>query len=823
MKKICILVAIVSLFSCRNQKTELLLHKQYRLWYDKPADSQTDDVSNGWENDPEWLKALPVGNGFLGVMVFGGVNHERIQLNEKTLWSGSPDDNNNLGAAKSLGKIRQLIFDGKYKEADDLTQQTQVCKGVGSNGGNGANAPYGCYQTLGDLRFDFGKTTTYSHYHRELDLNSGLVRVSYEQGGISFTREIFASYPDRVLVMHLSSDKEDALNFDVKMTRPERFETKTDGDNLLMYGTLNNGNGGEGMRYASRLKALATGGSISYMDSLIHVKNATEVLLLLTASTNYKQEYPDYLGVDPLATTLQQLSKAAAKDYTNLLKNHVADYTSLFNKVSLNLSWESEDTIPTDERLKRQGEGIDDLQLQENYFQFGRYLLISSSREGTLPANLQGMWANKVQTPWNCDYHTNINLQMNYWPADVANLSECFVPLEQLIHSLVQPGEQTAKIQYGAGGWCSQTITNVWGYTSPGEGTSWGMYVAGGGWLCHHLWDHYQFTLDREYLKRSWPVMLKSAQFYLDWLVEDPTTGELVSGPSTSPENPFFAPDGSRVSVSMGPSHDQEIISELFANVLEASKILNESDPLLAEINNALPKLAKPQIGSDGRLMEWLKEFKEIEPHHRHVSHLYMLYPGHEIDPVTTPVLADAARKSLDARTDVGTGWSLAWKINFWARLKNGERAYQLLKELLLPCSNYGINMSDAGGTYPNLFCGHSPFQIDGNFGGIAGMAEMLLQSQSGYIDLLPALPKEWAKGEVKGVKARGGFVVGIDWKESKPKQVVVKSVVGGKCVIRSSVALKVNGLSVSSKQAKGAFIILFETEAGKEYHLSSI
>ena len=340
-------------------------------------------------------------------------------------------------------------------------------------------------------------------------------------------------------------------------------------------------------------------------------------------------------------------------------------------------------------RLKNQEKNPDDFHLQEIYFQYGRYLLISSSREGSLPANLQGIWSNKIQTPWNGDYHTNINLQMNYWPADVTNLGECFGPMTDLIESLVKPGEVTAAVQYNATGWCTEPITNVWGYTSPGEGTGWGMYVAGGGWLCRHLWDHYLFTLDRKYLERVYPVMLKAAQFYLDWLVKDPATGKLVSGPSTSPENAFVAPDGSVGSVCMGPSHDQEVLHELFTNVLEASKILNDNNPLLVKIANALPNLATPQISSDGRIMEWSEEFKETELRHRHVSHLYMLYPGNQIDPLTTPDLAKAARKSLDVRTDVGTGWSLAWKVNFWARLKDGDRAYQLLKNLLRPTENY--------------------------------------------------------------------------------------------------------------------------------------
>ncbi len=794
IKKIIILFAVIILLSgLANAQSK----QPMRLWFNKPANASLADNKNGWINNEEWLKALPIGNGFLGAMIFGDVNKERIQLNEKSLWSGSPDDSNNPNAYPSLDEIRQLLWAGKYKEATELTNKSQVCQGAGSGYGNGAGSPFGCFQTLGDLWIDFGKTDPYQSYHRELDLSNGIVQVSYLQNDIQFKREIFTSFPDRALVIRLSANKKGALSFKSTLNRPERFETHSGNGQLRMTGTLNNGMGGNGMNYAARLKALATGGKVTFSKDTMVVKNADEVILFLTAGTNYKPEYPNYQGNDPIKTTLEQLAKATSKTYTSLLSRHINDFSALFGKVNLQLSGNDPDTIPTDIRLKNQKNKSDDFHLQEIYFQYGRYLLISSSREGSLPANLQGIWANEIQTPWNGDYHTDINVQMNYWPADVTNLSECYQPLTDLVESLVKPGEKTATVQYKANGWCIHPITNVWGYTAPGEQASWGMHLGAGGWLCEHLWDHYTFTMDRKYLERVYPIMLKASQFYLDWLVKDPKTGKLVSGPAASPENAFFAPDGSVCQISMGPSHDQEVIYELFTNILKASVILKDTNPSLEKIRNALKNLAMPQIGSDGRLMEWAQEYPEQEPGHRHMSHLYGLYPASIYTLNGTPEPAKAVRKSLEYRLangGGGTGWSRAWLISLFARLNDGDQAYKHLTTLI------------SGSTLSNLFDSCPPFQIDGNFGATAGIAEMLLQSQNGVIELLPALPSVWKNGEVKGLIARGGFVIDIKWEKNQLVSAGIYSRNGGTC----SVKYMDKNIAISN------------LKAGKEYILDS-
>lgn len=762
-----------------------------KLWYKQPVNALVVDGENSWKDDPEWLKALPLGNGAFGAMVFGGVNKERIQLNEESMWSGSVFDNDNPEAYPAVDKIRTLLFEGKYKEATELTKKTQICKGQGSGHGTGANVPFGCFQTLGDLWIDFEKKTPYENYLRELDLNDAVVRVSYTQDGVKYNREIFVSHPDQLMVIRLTADKPGKISFKSTITRPEKFETTAKGNQLIMQGALTDGQGGDGLHYITRLTAVNKKGTVGYVGSNLIVENADEVTLLLTASTDYLLEYPNYKGRDYEKITEYNLQNGIKESYKKLLERHRQEYQNYYKRVDFKLTTEK-DTIPTDVRLQRFKETGSDLKLEELIFQYGRYLLISSSRPETLPANLQGIWANKIQTPWNGDYHTDVNVQMNYWLAESTNLSEMHLPLFDLMRTLQEPGSKTAKVHYNANGWVLHPITNVWGFTSPGESAGWGMHLGGGAWLTTHIMEHYYFTLDKEFLKETFPILKSSATFYMDWLVADPLTGELLSGPSVSPENQFLAPDGSKSKICMGPAHDQQVIWQLFKNYIDASKALKIEDDFLDSVIQAQSKLAKPKIGNDGRLMEWNEEFKEVELGHRHISHLFALHPGYQIDVVKTPKLASASRKSLDFRIKNGgghTGWSAAWLINQYARLGDAENAKKSLNTVLKK------SMS------PNLFGLHPPFQMDANFGTTAGIAEMLLQSQSGEIRVLPALPDDWKDGEVKGLCARGGFVIDMKWKSKNLQSLRVYSKKGGKCT-----------LSFKGKQ------IIFETKSGKLY-----
>lgn len=747
-----------------------------KLWYTSPADASVKDGTDAWTDDVEWLKALPLGNGSLGAMVFGDVPMERIQLNEETMWSGSPQHSDNPIAAENLQRIRELLFEGRYREATELTNRTQVCTGAGSGSGNGKDVPYGSFQTLGDLWIDFDCKDDYTDYYRDLDLETAVASVAYTQNGVRYRREIFVSRPDQVMVVRMTADRRGALSFTCRMTRPERFTIACEDGELVMSGALNDGYGGSNLRYMARLKAVTRGGETSCTDDALRVSGADEVILLLSASTDYRLDYPLYKGRDYVNITRRAIEQAEHKSYASLLKAHLKEYEPYFDRVSLRLGTDLSDDIPTDERLERVKQGGDDEHLCELMFQYGRYLLIASSRPGTMPANLQGIWANKVQTPWNGDYHTDVNIQMNYWPAEVTNLSECQLPLFDLIASLVKPGHETARVQYGMSGWVVHPITNVWGYTSPGESSSWGMHLGGTGWLCQHIGEHYRFTGDKEFLRRMYPVLKGAVEFYLDWLTVDPRSGKLVSGPAASPENTFVAPDGSRAQISMGPTHDQQVIWQLFDDFGMASRELGIDDDLVYRVAEAKANLAPTKmIGHDGRIMEWAEEFEEVEPGHRHISHLFAVHPGAQINMLQTPELAAAAGKSMDYRIAHGgghTGWSSAWLILQYARLLRGEQAKGSLDTVL------------RRSVMPNLFTQHPPFQMDANFGTTAGIAEMLLQSHvydnGAYVlQLLPALPSAWADGEFTGLKARGGFEVSARWQAGHMVELRVKSLLG--------------------------------------------
>ena len=781
------LVLSLMFLSCNSANTE---NDQLALRYDSPAQI--------------WEQTLPLGNGRIGMMPDGGIESEQIVLNDITMWSGSKDpDALNPNALEYLPQIRQLLLEGKNLDAQNLMYKHFRSKGQGSAFGNGKDAPYGCFQMLGDLNisYSYAAEAEIEHYSRSLNLNDAIANTSFKKGDVSYQREYFVSHTDDVMIIRLTADKKNAISFNVGISRPEHGDAFVEDNALYMKGQLNDGhNTDNGVSYLTKVQITNSGGSLSADDNSLSIADADEAIIVISTSTNMLDEEYE-------ATVADLMSKTLGANYNKLKKSHVEAYQEKFNRVELHLGEQDNETI-TNERLK-QFQTSGDPSFVALYFQYGRYLMISGTNENSMPLNLQGLWANTVQTPWNGDYHLNINVQMNYWAAEVSNLSELHKPLIDFTKSLVPSGTATAKTFYNAEGWVAHVITNPWLFTAPAEHASWGATNTGGAWLCEHLWEHYAFTQDKDYLQTVYPTLASASQFFLTNMIAEPKNGWLVTAPSSSPENGFYLP-GSKdaVYVCMGPTMDVQIINELFTNTLEAAKILGIEDETTNSIRETLPKLPPMQISPNGYLQEWLEDYEEVEIHHRHVSHLYGLYPSNQITPDRTPELAEAARQTLERRGDGGTGWSRAWKVNFWARLHDGDRAYKLLKSLLQPALGTKVEITGAGsGTYPNLFCAHPPFQIDGNFGGTAGIAEMLIQSHDGFIELLPAIPNEWSDGSFKGLRVRGGAEVSAEWKDHQLQRVEILAKVDNEFKVKVPTNITSVSLDGKTVEVKGGFV----------------
>lgn len=796
-----------------------------KLWYNAPA--------------KEWTQALPVGNGRLGAMVFGGVNEELIQLNEATLWSGGPVNNRvNPGAFRHLPAIRAALLKGDYTGAAKEVQQMQ---GVYSQS----------YLPLGDLKITqelpAGEPT---QYYRDLDIANAITNTRFTSNGVTYTREIFVSGADQVIVIKLSASKKKQLNCRVSAASQLQYSSAMTGmqeltlsgkapaqvdpsyvnsEKPVIYDDIN---GCKGMRFALKIKASSTDGTVKTDPGGITISGASEAVLLLSAATSFNgfDQCPDAHGKDEVGLANTYLQGAAKHNFKSLRERHLADYHHYFNRVSFTLNApaaEDATKLPTDERLRRYANGAQDPSLETLYFQYGRYLLISSSRLKGVPANLQGIWNKELRAPWSSNYTININTQMNYWAAEAVSLPEMHQSLLTLIQEVAQTGRYTAMRFYNTRGWAANHNTDIWALSNPvgdlGKGDpQWANWPMGGNWLCQHLWEHYRFTGDKQFLRdTAYPLMKAAAQFSLDWLVED-STGQLVTAPATSPENVFITENGVKGDVSIATTMDMSIIRDLFSNLIDASEVLQTDKAFRDTLIRQRNKLYPLKVGKKGNLQEWYKDWEDEDPQHRHISHLFGLFPGREISPLTTPQLADACKRTLEIRGDGGTGWSKAWKINVWARLLDGNHAYKLLRELLKLTGQGSVDMHNAGGTYANLFCAHPPFQIDGNFGGTSGITEMLLQSQLDDIQLLPAIPNSWAGGEVKGLVARGGFVIDMQWENGRLRKATIQSKNGAPCRLRALRPLKGSGkLQLYEQKSDGnGYLYTFNTTPGGTYTL---